>query len=298
MVSSVGYDSTTVLPSQRQIGEAQYPRNLLRIRASDFGRGAPMLRWSGPSSEICETFMPRLHAVSGGKPTSINPKRRRAKRLPIADTADTRQVILGAAEGVLIAVGYAKFTTRKVAHAAGIAIGNLTYHFPNKTDLTEALIDYVLERYLKHIRAPRIADSGNGKGNHPLSELVRWTMRDAVNPHIVRLCRELWAMACHQKIAAKAMDEFYRRIAQAAADVAQAANPQMTRAEALHLTYFLALLSEGTVVLFGTNPAADQLLPGVMDLAIRAVEHLVGSPSRRAATRARNNTRKRAYSRL
>jgi AcrR family transcriptional regulator len=251
-------------------------------------------------AEICEISMPRLNPGSGGKPRSSEPKRGRAGRIRIADAADTRQVILQAAEDVLIAVGYASFTTRKVAHAAGIAIGNLTYHFPNKTNLTEALIDYVLERYLKQIRAPRIADSGNSSGNHPLSELVRWTMTDAVNPHTVRLCRELWAMACHQKIAARAMDELYRRIMQAAVDVVRAANPQLTPEEALHLTYFLALLSEGTVVLFGTNPAAEQLLPGVIDLAVEAAEYLVGFQSVRGsapvskppATRPRNNTRK------
>jgi AcrR family transcriptional regulator len=298
---SVGYNSTPVLRSQRQIGDAKAVALLHPGYACEsWSRRAPVLRYNGQTSEIREIFMPRLRPDNAGKPSSTEPKRGRAGRLRIADTADTRQVILGAAEEVLIAVGYASFTTRKVAHAAGIAIGNLTYHFPNKTDLTEALIDYVLERYLKHIRAPRIADSGNGNGNHPLSELVRWTMTDAVNPHIVRLCRELWAMACHQKIAARAMDELYRRIMQAAVDVVRAANPQLTPEEALHLTYFLALLSEGTVVLFGTNPAAEQLLPGVIDLAVEAAEYLVGFQSVRGsapvskppATRPRSNTRK------
>jgi hypothetical protein len=48
----------------------------------------------------------------------------------------------------------------------------------------------------------------------------------------------------------------------------------MTREEAAHLTYFMAILSEGAVVLFGTNPDAHKLLPGVIELAVRAIEHL------------------------
>ena len=85
--------------------------------------------------------------------------RRRASgsRRTATSAADTRQVILAAAEKVLIRVGYANFTTRKVAAAAGIAVGNLTYHFPNKVELTEALIDYILDRYIDQIRNPTSA---------------------------------------------------------------------------------------------------------------------------------------------
>jgi AcrR family transcriptional regulator len=213
---------------------------------------------------------------------------------------DTRQVILRAAEEVLITVGYARFTTRKVAAAAGIAIGNLTYHFPNKVNLTEALIDYVLERYLEHIRAPQIAKSESGNEGHPLGELLRWSMTDAVEPHIGRVCRELWAMACHQKFAARAMDEFYRRMIRAALEVAQASHPSMTEQEALELTYLMAVLSEGAVVLFGTLPEANKLLPGVIKLAVRAVEHLAtatplsvrtAAPSAPPGSRRRSNSR-------
>jgi hypothetical protein len=50
----------------------------------------------------------------------------------------------------------------------------------------------------------------------------------------------------------------------------------MTGDEAAHLTYFMAILSEGAVVLFGTNPDAQKLLPGVIELAVRAIEHLSG----------------------
>jgi AcrR family transcriptional regulator len=213
--------------------------------------------------------------VSKSRTTEIN---RRSVGRPRRDSgsADTRQVILAAAEDVLITVGYANFTTRKVAEAAGIAIGNLTYHFPNKVTLTESLIDYVLSRYLEHIRASLVSRTESESGEHPLSALLRWTMADAVTPHIGRLCRELWAMACHQKFAARAMDEFYRRMIRAAVEVAQAACPAMKEREALHLTYFMALLSEGAVVLFGTLPEASRLLPGVTELAVQAIEHLSG----------------------
>src|ERR1700738_2663025 len=100
--------------------------------------------------------------------TATTARRRVGRPRRGAESVDTRPAMLTAAEDVLIQFGYADFTTRKVAKAAGIAIGNLTYHFPNKANLTEALIDYVLERYLEHIRAPPIAKSESGNAGHPL----------------------------------------------------------------------------------------------------------------------------------
>jgi AcrR family transcriptional regulator len=214
--------------------------------------------------------------------------RRRASgsRRTATSAADTRQVILAAAEKVLIRVGYANFTTRKVAAAAGIAVGNLTYHFPNKVELTEALIDYILDRYIDQIRNPTSATPDDARSANPLAKLVRWTINDAVTPPIGRICRELWAMACHQKFAARAMDGFYMKVTQAAAQLAQTAYPTMTDDEAAHLTYFMAILSEGAVVLFGTNPNAHKLLPGVIELAVRAIEHLA-APAISTAERAK-----------
>lgn len=191
-----------------------------------------------------------------------------------ATSADTRQVILAAAEKILIKVGYANFTTRKVAAAAGIAVGNLTYHFPNKVALTEALIDYILGRYVHQIRNPSTTIVNGTPSGNPLEDLIRWTINDAVTPPIGRVCRELWAMACHQKFAARAMDGFYLKVTQAAAQLAKSVYPAMTDAEATHLTYFMAILSEGAVVLFGTNSDARKLLPGVIELAVRAIGHL------------------------
>jgi AcrR family transcriptional regulator len=206
--------------------------------------------------------------------TATTARRRVGRPRRGAESVDTRQVILTAAEDVLIQFGYADFTTRKVAKAAGIAIGNLTYHFPNKANLTEALIAFILDRYVQRIRTSPISGSAPNSKDHPLGDLLRWSINDAVTPHIGRVCRELWAMACHQKFAARAMDGFYQKITKAAADVAQRAYPGMTDAQAAHLTYFMAILSEGAVVLFGTLPEAQTLLPGVVELAVRAIEHL------------------------
>jgi AcrR family transcriptional regulator len=45
---------------------------------------------------------------------------------------------------VLLAVGYRKFTTTRVAHRAGVSVGGLYQYFPNR----QALVTAVVERYL------------------------------------------------------------------------------------------------------------------------------------------------------
>ncbi|MBM2620359.1 TetR/AcrR family transcriptional regulator [Actinoplanes sp. LDG1-06] len=56
-------------------------------------------------------------------------------------TADTPVQILEAARGCLLAEGYAKLSTRKVADAAGVPLSQIHYHFGGKQGLVLALLD-------------------------------------------------------------------------------------------------------------------------------------------------------------
>jgi len=64
--------------------------------------------------------------------------------------SSTRNEILDAAEALFGQRGFHRVTMRGVAEAVGISVGNLTYYFPKKTDLANAL----LEREVEAITAP------------------------------------------------------------------------------------------------------------------------------------------------
>ena len=70
------------------------------------------------------------------------------KRPVQARSEATVSALFEASIQVLLAVGYRKFTTTRVAERAGVSVGSLYQYFPNR----QALITAVIERYLDGLR--------------------------------------------------------------------------------------------------------------------------------------------------
>jgi DNA-binding transcriptional regulator YbjK len=70
--------------------------------------------------------------------------------LATVTTSDTRERILRATVELIGEEGVPAVTNRRVAGAAGVALGSLTYHFPSQVDLLrESLLLYVGEEVAK-----------------------------------------------------------------------------------------------------------------------------------------------------
>ncbi len=72
--------------------------------------------------------------------------RTRAKRGAYAKSADTREKILKAAREVAGDVGFHGVSVAKIARRAGIAVGNLHYHFKSLDELLRELMKQVTEQ--------------------------------------------------------------------------------------------------------------------------------------------------------
>ncbi|MDX1735338.1 MAG: TetR/AcrR family transcriptional regulator [Halioglobus sp.] len=72
-------------------------------------------------------------------------------------SAMTRDRILDAAIGCFINLGYTNVTTAKVAQSAGVSRGAMLHHFPSKTELIQAAVEYLhdklLEDYTERVNA-------------------------------------------------------------------------------------------------------------------------------------------------
>ena len=82
-------------------------------------------------------------------------------------SAMTRDRILDAAINCFINLGYTNVTTAKVASTAGVSRGAMLHHFPSKTELIQAAVEYLhgklLEDYTQRVNA--IPKSKKGKAH-------------------------------------------------------------------------------------------------------------------------------------
>lgn len=68
-------------------------------------------------------------------------------------SAMTRDRILDAAINCFINLGYTNVTTAKVASAAGVSRGAMLHHFPSKTELIQAAVEYLHNKLLEDYTA-------------------------------------------------------------------------------------------------------------------------------------------------
>jgi AcrR family transcriptional regulator len=182
----------------------------------------------------------------------------------------TRDNILRAAERVLATNGYAAFTTRAVAAAAGIKRGNLAYHYKTKNELLRAVITSMLAGYNRQIDA--FFEESNSESTGGFANLIAWDIRDSTSKYTSRLFRELWAMASHDPFIAKVLDNFYEVAAVRASQRLRKAHPNLSAGRAEAIIWLLAMISEGANPIFGTANRRKRAYFGrVTKLAVEAL---------------------------
>lgn len=192
---------------------------------------------------------------------------------------DTRAKIMRAAREVLATVGYAHLTMRLVAREAGLAVGNLVYHYPSKRSLIHALI-LSLTEYYRTKSSTFLRKSGSGTRDG-LPGLIRYYMRDSVDTETSRLFRELWAMALHDSAIAAAMDRFYREAHRTAVELVRLSHPGLVRRRAHDIVQLMGTMSEGANVIFATARGSEASRKRVARLAGEMLEQAAQGLERR-----------------
>jgi AcrR family transcriptional regulator len=187
------------------------------------------------------------------------------------ESGPTVERILESARVVLVRHGYAAFTSRRVAEAAGMAVGNLTYYFPNKRDLLRALIAQLLKSYAQRFET-FLRDSKRSPALD-LEMLVRWVWTDAIDDDTTRTFRELWALAPHDVVIRRAIDDFYDDAISGVVQLLKQARPHADVRKIRLLIQLVAMVSEGGSVLYGTRRERAvphvrilELVPRLIDL--------------------------------
>ena len=189
-----------------------------------------------------------------------------AERVAGRGSRATVDRILASAHHVLVTRGYAEFTTRRVADAARISPGNLSYHFPTKRGLLRALVSQLVDHYATNFEV-LLADTGIPPGK-ALERLVQWLLVDSLAEENVRIFRELWAISLHDTLVRKAIDDLYDELMDRVFQRIRSSCPGADETSIRELLQVLALISEGSIVLYGTRRKRVVPYERVISLAI------------------------------
>lgn len=157
-----------------------------------------------------------------------------------------RADILKASKEVL-AQGYADFSLRKVASAAGVRLNTVQHHFGDLESLILATITSSTEEFMRYSR--QLAE---GQYESPTDDLKvflddAWTFVRDVN--VRNLYFEVWAMGRHRPIVADWLKQIYAEYIQALAPILRRINPNLTEAEAHTTATLISCLTEGAIVM-------------------------------------------------
>ena len=191
------------------------------------------------------------------------------------------QKMLEAAESVLRRDGYHAFSTRRVAAQCGVSLGHLTYYFPAKNDLLQALIAAVMTRYTERIArtaaaAAAAAAAAETRSAQDLRALLDWLLRDAVTNETSALFRELWVLAKHDAFAAREVLAFYERLFESFAVTAARIYPTIGAQQLRQVGHLIGMLTEGGTVLFAgrgeRSVSFDDVRPMAIDMIMQRLE--------------------------
>ena len=188
-----------------------------------------------------------------------------------AKGAQTLRTILSASRAVFVRDGHAGLTMRKVADAAGLGVGNLSYYFNSKSALIEAtlreeLADYV-EEHARQFEADR---------HSPLEILLNVIGFYVANArHSHRFFFQMWGYAASDDAAKALIRDLYRPIGRFIYYLVRAAGPTRADAEVRRIVLQIFSLEEGLKLFIGMGPADDPALRAseadARDLARRLV---------------------------
>jgi AcrR family transcriptional regulator len=181
-----------------------------------------------------------------------------AEVLVPAEREVTRHRILAAGVQVLRDVGYGDFSVQKVARAAGVYQGNVTYYWPRRRDLVEALAVFAIEDYRASVFAGYAQLDVAAPGW--AGTLVAQVMQEAVREDKVRLLPELWSVGNAFPAVAAALGALYEEAVELMIATLGLDGDHPAVAPLRRELYLLGLAAEGLTAWFGNRRTDDPLL--------------------------------------
>lgn len=100
------------------------------------------------------------------------------------------------------------FSVAKVAKELGISQGNLTYYYPKREDLIEAVVGRLILKYTSELKI----DTANRNGDLLSGQVLQYLLHDALQPATLRTTLFLWNSALTNSKVAELLANLYQTI--------------------------------------------------------------------------------------
>jgi len=212
-----------------------------------------------------DVFIAHLEELRSKRPTIVLATGKTAK------AGETIRKIIAAAREVFMEVGHAGLTQRDVAEAAGIAVGNLTYHFPTKSALLDAMLLEALADYLDdHIRQ---YEADPDQPLQVLLNVVESYVRNARHAH--RFFYHMWGYAGCDEAVKRNIRGYYQAVGRFIYYLVRAANPKLNDTQIRRATLQLSSVEEGIKLFIGMGPGDDSSIAAAEEDIRQLTEKIV-----------------------
>lgn len=159
--------------------------------------------------------------------------------------------ILKTAQAILVADGFEKLSLRNIASKLQISNGNVTYYFPNKNVLLQAVIEDMLSAYESMFESKAANFPADPKGRFlAYIELIIEDCKDASRRGFFY---QIWSIATHNTVVAEMRDKIYSHFVRMSQEMIRPLNPAMGDRALKNAALTLVVLTEGLHVVFGLN---------------------------------------------
>lgn len=181
---------------------------------------------------------------------------------------ETREQILEAALHLLVEEGYRAMTMRRVAAECGMKLGNLTYHFPAREDLVQALLDAVISAY--EIEFHEITHNPMLAPDVRLAQYCELVLEDIRSKKTTRVFPELWALSNHDPFVLDRVQELYARARAPLLEIVEELRPDLPPDKRQVLALFISGSMEGLTVFAGYEKPFEDRMRMLENIAMRA----------------------------
>jgi AcrR family transcriptional regulator len=188
---------------------------------------------------------------------------------------DRVQKILNAARLIFLNEGYAGLSMRRVADAAGISLGNLSYYFSSKANLFESVIEDVLAGYNR-----RWEEISSQFGENPAAQLdmyLDFLFADCRREETQQFFYQFWAVSTHDDFVSTTRERIYEGFHAQLLSFCKAVNPDLNRNSLRQRVYLLVAMIEGLHVVFGNSRKPDAALDRLRPEFKRQVRSIINA---------------------